>query len=138
MWTLAFSLHENNNFCLEKFCEKNKKDHIFIRFCMFPFYGNIIFSELFFKRKCKKAASSRKCLFLHKYEISVCDNCAFNMKLSMLFCHENKRFFTCEYVNFLLTIFKRKAEICYVVLHLKQAIGQLLLKMFIYFFANIL
>ena len=42
---------------------------------MFPFYGNIIFSELSFKRKCKKAASFRKCVILRKYEIFVYDSC---------------------------------------------------------------
>ena len=44
-------------FCPTKICEKNRKDHIFLKFRMFPFHGNIIFSELCFKRKCKKAAS---------------------------------------------------------------------------------
>ena len=53
------------------FCEKGRKDHIFVSFRMFPFHGNIIFSELSFKRKCKKAASFRKCVFLRKYEIFV-------------------------------------------------------------------
>ena len=43
---------------------------------MFPFHGNIMFSEFFFKRKCKKAASFRKCVFLGKYEIFVYDSCA--------------------------------------------------------------
>ena len=38
----------------------DQKDHIFISFHMFAFYGNIIFSELLFKRKCKKAASFHK------------------------------------------------------------------------------
>ena len=84
------------------FCEKGRKDHIFVSFHMFLFHGNIIFSELSFKRKCKKAASFRKCLFLRKYEIFVCDS---------LYCNENKRFFAGIYVNFSLTIFKRKDEI---------------------------
>ena len=70
------ALHENKNFRLTKICEKDRKDHIFISFRMFPFYGNIIFSELSFKRKCKKAASFRKCVFLRKYEIFVYDSCA--------------------------------------------------------------
>ena len=69
-------LHENKKFCLMKICEKDRKDHIFINFRMFPFHGNIIFSELFFKRKCKKAASFRKCVFLRKYEIFVYDSYA--------------------------------------------------------------
>ena len=43
----------------------------------------------------------------------------------MSFCFENKGFFTSVYANFWLKIFKRKDEICYVVLQLKQAIGQL-------------
>ena len=106
-----------------KICEKDRKDHIFINVRMFPFHGNIMFSELFFKRKCKKAASFRKCVFLRKYEIFV-QQCV-KMKFSMSFCYENKRFFTCVQVNFSLTIFKRKDEICYVVLQLKQVIGQL-------------
>ena len=42
----------------------DQKDHIFISFRMFPIYGNIIFSELLFKRKCKKAASFHKFGFL--------------------------------------------------------------------------
>ena len=70
------TLHENKNFRLTKICEKDRKDHIFISFLMFPFQGNIIFSELSFKRKCKKAASFRKCVFLRKYEIFVYDSCA--------------------------------------------------------------
>ena len=69
------TLHENKNFCLTKICEKDRKDHIFISFCMFPFHGNIIFSELFFKRKCKKAVSFCKCVPLRKYEIFVYDSC---------------------------------------------------------------
>ena len=63
------ALHEKNNFRLTKFCEKDRKDHILVSFHMFPFNRNIIFSELSFKRKCKKAASFRKCVFLLKYEI---------------------------------------------------------------------
>ena len=72
----TFPLHENKNFRLMKICEKDRKDHIFISFRMFPFHGNIIFSKLSFKRKCKKAASFRKCVFLGKYEIFVYDSCA--------------------------------------------------------------
>ena len=60
--------HENLNFRLTKICEKGRKDHIFVSFRMFPFHGNIIFSELSLKRKCKKAVSFRKCVFLCKYE----------------------------------------------------------------------
>ena len=69
-------LHENTNFRLTKICEKDRKDHVFVSFRMFLFHGNIIFSELSFKRKCKKAASFRKCVFLRKYEIFVYDSCA--------------------------------------------------------------
>ena len=54
--------------------EKGRKDHIFVSFRMSPFHGNIILSELSFKRKCKKAASFRKCVFLRKYEIFVYDS----------------------------------------------------------------
>ena len=68
------TLHENKNFRLTKICEKDRKDNIFIRFRMFPSYGNIIFSELSFKRKCKKAVSFRKCVFLRKYEIFIYDS----------------------------------------------------------------
>ena len=35
--------HENKNFRLTEICEKDRKDHIFISFCMLPFHGNIIF-----------------------------------------------------------------------------------------------
>ena len=59
------------DFRLTKICEKDRKDHIFVSFRMFPFDGNIIFSELSFKRKWKKAASFRKCVFLRKCEILV-------------------------------------------------------------------
>ena len=48
-------------------CEKDSKDHIFASFSIFPFYGIIIFSELSFKRKGKKAASFLKNVFLRKY-----------------------------------------------------------------------
>ena len=58
------SLHEKKNFRLTKICEKCRNNHIFVCFCMFPFHGNIIFSDVSFKRKCKKAASFRKCVFL--------------------------------------------------------------------------
>ena len=68
------ALHENKNFRLTKICEKDRKDHIFISFRMFPFYGNMIFSELSIKRKRKKAASFRKFVFLRKYEIFVYDS----------------------------------------------------------------
>ena len=54
-----------------KIREKGRKDQIFVSFRMFPFHGNIIFSELSFKRKCMKAASFWKCLFLRKYEIFI-------------------------------------------------------------------
>ena len=69
------SLHENKHFRPTKICEKDRKGHFFISFRMFPFHGNIIFYELSFKRKCKKAASFRKCVFLRKYEIFVYDSC---------------------------------------------------------------
>ena len=39
-------------------------------------HGNIIFSELSFKRKCKKAASFRKYVLLRKYEMFLYDSCA--------------------------------------------------------------
>ena len=61
-------------YVLRKICEKGRKDHIFVSFHMFPFHGNIVFSELFFKKKCKKAASLRKCVFFRKYEIFVYDS----------------------------------------------------------------
>ena len=59
-----------------KIWEKDRKDLIFISSCLFPFHANIIFSKLSFRRKCKKAASFRKCVFLRKYEIFVYDGCA--------------------------------------------------------------
>ena len=68
------SLHEKKDFRLTKICEKDRKDHIFVSFRLFPFHKNIIFSELSFKRKCKKAASFRKCAFLSKYEIFLYDS----------------------------------------------------------------
>ena len=75
--TNDYSLHENKNFHFTKICEKDRKDHMFISFCMSEtFHGNIIFSELSFKQKCSKATSFRKCVFLRKYEISVYDSCA--------------------------------------------------------------
>ena len=55
--------HEKKSFRLTKICEKGRKDHICVSFCMFLFHGNIIFSESSFKRKYKKAASFRKCVF---------------------------------------------------------------------------
>ena len=61
-------------FRLLKICEKGRKDHIFVSFRMFSFHGNIMFSELSLKRKGKKAASFRKCVFLRKYEIFVYDS----------------------------------------------------------------
>ena len=69
------SLHKNEHFRPTKICEKDRKDHIFISFRMFPFQGNITFYELSFKRKCKKAASFRKCVFLRKYETFVYGSC---------------------------------------------------------------
>ena len=61
-------------FVLRKFAKRTEKIIFFVSFCMFPFHGNIIFSELFFKRKCKEAASFRTRVFLHKYEILVYDS----------------------------------------------------------------
>ena len=37
-------VHEKINFRLTNICEKDRKDHIFVSFLMFPFHGNIIFS----------------------------------------------------------------------------------------------
>ena len=37
-------VHEKINFSLTNICEKDRKDHIFVSFLMFPFHGNIIFS----------------------------------------------------------------------------------------------
>ena len=39
---------KKKNFRLTKICEKDKKDHVFVSFCMFPFHGNIMFSELIY------------------------------------------------------------------------------------------
>ena len=73
------ALHENKNFRLTKKNRKDRKDrkdHILISFFRFPFHGNIIFSEFSFRRKCNKAASFPKFVFLSKYEIFVYDSCA--------------------------------------------------------------
>ena len=67
----AIALYEKMNFRLTKICGKDRKDHFFVSFLMFSFHRNIIFSELSFKGKCKKAASFRKCVFWRKYEIFV-------------------------------------------------------------------
>ena len=69
------SLHENKNFRYTKIREKDRKDHIFLSFRMFPFHGNIMFSKLSFIQKCNKAANN-KCVFLRKYVIFVFDRCA--------------------------------------------------------------
>ena len=53
---LNLTLHEKKNFRLGKICEKDK-EHNFVSFRQFSYasiLGNIIFSELSFKRKCKK------------------------------------------------------------------------------------
>ena len=68
------ALNVKKNFRLTKTCEKGRKDHIFVSLCMFPFHGNVIFSELSFKRKCKKAASFGKCVFLREYEMFIYDS----------------------------------------------------------------
>ena len=72
-WVIK-TLHEKKNFRLTEICEKDRKDDFFVRFRIFPFHGNIIFSELSFKQKCRKAASFHKCVFLRKYEIFVYDS----------------------------------------------------------------
>ena len=41
--------HESKNFGLTKIWEKDRKDHIFSSFFIFPFHGNITFSELSIK-----------------------------------------------------------------------------------------
>ena len=64
---------------LKKMCEKNLEKIIFSLVFVFHFQGKIIFFELSFKRKCKKAPSVRKCIFLRKYEIFVYDSCKFSM-----------------------------------------------------------
>ena len=87
-------MKKKKNFRLTKISEKDRKDSTFVIFHMFSFHENILFSELSFKRKCKKAASFCKRVFLPKYKFSY-------------------------------TIAGRKDEIFYIVLQLKQAIGQL-------------
>ena len=66
MITSVFALHEKKNFHLFhkflKICEKDRKNHIFVSFRMFPFQGIIILPELFFKPKCKKAANAYSCV----------------------------------------------------------------------------
>ena len=46
------TLHEKKNFLLMKVCEKCIKGHTFVGFCIFPFLGNIMFSDVSIKRKC--------------------------------------------------------------------------------------
>ena len=76
---------------------------------MFPFHENILFSELSFKQKCTKAASFRKWVFLHKYEIFVTKTSIF----FLLF----RSTFRWQYLS-------KKVEFS-VRLQQKQAIGQL-------------
>ena len=60
------SLNENKTFRLTKICEKGRKDHIFMCFCMFPFQEISYFLNLSFS----------KCVLLRKYELFVYDSCA--------------------------------------------------------------
>ena len=78
------SLYEKKNFCLTKICEKDRKDHVFVSFCTFPFQENIVFFELPFKWKCKKAVPFRKCGFLCKCEIFVYDEISYKIKFVVL------------------------------------------------------
>ena len=73
------SLHERKNFRLTKICEKEKNYHIFVSFHISPFQENIKFSELSFKQKCKKAASSCNCVFLYS-----CTNMKFSYTIAGL------------------------------------------------------
>ena len=41
---------KKKDFRLTKICEKYRRDHLFVNFCMFPLHGNIIFSQPSFKR----------------------------------------------------------------------------------------
>ena len=102
-------------FVLRKFL-KRSENHIFTGFRRFTFPGNIIFSELSFKRKCKKAASFRfcTCAFLRKYEIFVIAIHKVEF-FCRSYCNENKRFFASPKVNFLLILVKQKDEIFYAV-----------------------
>ena len=84
---------------------------------MFPFRRNIIFSELSFKRKCKKVASSHKCVFLRKYE-----NFVVNMKCCIL--TKSSNFLLVFRSSFWLTYLSEKMTFS-VVLQQKQAICQL-------------
>ena len=69
------SLQEKKNLRLTKICEKDRKDHISVSFCIITFHGNINFFGLSFKRKCKKSVYFFKSVFLRKYESFVCKNC---------------------------------------------------------------
>ena len=73
------SMHERKNFRLTKICEKEKNYHIFVSFHIFSFQENIKFSELSFKQKCKKAASSCNCAFLYS-----CTNMKFSHTIAGL------------------------------------------------------
>ena len=92
-----------------KICEKYRKDHIFACFHMFPFHGNIFSAS--FKRKCKKTASFRKCVYLRKYEIFVYDT-------------KTRVFFLVFRSTFCWRYFSEKMKFSFV-LQGKQAIGQL-------------
>ena len=110
-------------FVLRKFVKRTEKIIFSLVFVCFRFTN--IFSELSFKRKCKKAASFRRCVFLRKYDVK--------MKFSMSHCNENKRFFASVWVNFSLTIFKRKDEIFCCITAKNKPLVTFLLKMFIFF-----
>ena len=110
---LPFHCMKKRIFVLRKFVKRAEKI-IFVSFCMFPFHGNIIFSELSFKRKFKKAASFGKCVFLRKYEIFVYES-------------RGSYFLLVFRATFRWRYLSKKMNIS-VVLQRKQAIGQLFLE----------
>ena len=110
-----------------KICEKRRKDHIFVSFRMFPFHGNMIFSELSFKQKCKKAASFCKCLFLRKYEIFVYDSWTQIWYFLGRIVKKTSDFLLVFRSNFRWRYLREKMKFS-VVLHRKQAIFQLFIE----------
>ena len=74
-YSLVIALHEKKNFRLTKIWKRTEK--IIFSLVFVSFHGKIIFSGLlFFKRKCKKAASFHKCIFCVNIKFSyMIDGC---------------------------------------------------------------
>ena len=109
-------MHEKKYLRLTKICEKDRKDR------MFPFHKNIIISELFFKRKWKKAASFYKCVFFRKYEIFVYDS--WTQRWNCRNVTKTSDFLLAFRSTFRWQYWSKKMKFS-VVLQRKQAIGEL-------------